>query len=93
MHGKVTFQSEGTHGLGFKIMMKCTSCNPVFIPPCPYVDKAFEINKRFFFVLRILGIGWNEAKMFCSLMNFPPPLARSYPSIIKNIYTAVQNFA
>lgn len=70
-------------------MMKCTSCNPVVIPSCLYVDKAFKINKRFFFVLRILGIGWNGVRKFCGLMDFPPLLARSlYPSIIKNIYTA-----
>ncbi|KYN12085.1 hypothetical protein ALC57_15752 [Trachymyrmex cornetzi] len=57
----VQFSIESTRGLGFKIVVSCLSCKPTFIPSCPYIKTAYEINTRFFFVMRLLGIGLRGA--------------------------------
>ncbi|KYN12721.1 hypothetical protein ALC57_15099 [Trachymyrmex cornetzi] len=53
----VRFSMKSTRGLGFKIVVSCSSCKPTFIPSCPYIKTAYEINTRFFFIMRLLGIG------------------------------------
>ncbi|XP_053945027.1 uncharacterized protein LOC128854730 isoform X6 [Anastrepha ludens] len=90
----VRFSIESTRGLGFKIVVSCLSCKPTFIPSCPYINTAYEINTRFFFVLRLLGIGLRGAMKFCGLMDLPPPLQQStYDMIINNIHSAASNIA
>ena len=47
--GVVKFTTDSTRGLGFKITISCSSCEPISIPSCPYVHTtAYEINQRFF---------------------------------------------
>lgn len=90
----IQFSIESTRGLGFKIVVSCSSCNPTFIPSCPYINTAYEINTRFFFVMRLLGIGLRGAMKFCGLMDLPPPLRQStYDMIIDNIHTAASTIA
>lgn len=69
--GDVEFTSGSIRGLGFKILVLCSSCNPTSISSCPYIQTAYEINTRFCFAMRLLGIGLNRAKKFCGLMDLP----------------------
>jgi len=55
--GDVKFAAESIRGLGFKILVSCPSCKPTSIPSCPYIKTAYEINQRFHFAMRLLGIG------------------------------------
>lgn len=85
----IKFKIEGTQGLGFNILILCTSCNPISIPSCPNIGRAYEINRRFFFAMRLLGIGLNGARKFCGIMDLPSPLAQNiYDTIVDNIYRA-----
>lgn len=90
--GDVKFRSESIRGLGFKIMVLCSSCTPTVIPSCPYINTAYEINARFFFAMRLLGISLAGAQKFCGLMDLPPPVKQAtYDVIMKNIHTAVSS--
>ncbi|KAG8234079.1 hypothetical protein J437_LFUL014539 [Ladona fulva] len=54
---------------------------------CPLIISGFEIKRRFFFALRLLGIGLGSAKKFCGIIDLPPPVAqKSYDAIVKNIH-------
>ncbi|KAG8235747.1 hypothetical protein J437_LFUL016162 [Ladona fulva] len=87
--GRINFKAGGTRGLGFKIMVICKNCDPIYIPLYPLISSGFEINRRFFFALRLLGIGLGGAKKFCGIIDLPPPVAqKSYDAIIKNIHLA-----
>ncbi|KYN12070.1 hypothetical protein ALC57_15779 [Trachymyrmex cornetzi] len=52
----VRFSIESTRGLGFKIVVSCSSCKPTLIPSCPYIKSAYEIHTRFYFVMRYWGL-------------------------------------
>lgn len=87
--GNIKFKAESTRGLGFKILVICTTCDPISIPSCPFIGSAYEINRRFFFVMRLLGLGLNGAKKFCGIMDLPPPVAQNtYDIIVNNIWRA-----
>lgn len=87
--GDIKFKTERTQGLGFNILVVCASCDPISIPSCPYIGTAYEINRRFFFAMRLLGTGLNGAKKFCGIMDLPSPLAQNiYDTIVDNIYRA-----
>lgn len=90
----VLFSTESIRGLGFKIVVTCSSCKPISIPSCPYIRTAYEINTRFFFVIRLLGIGLRGAMKFCGLMDLPPPVQQTtYDIIIDNINFSASNIA
>lgn len=89
--GDLKFLPDSTRGLGFKIVVLCSKCQPTSIPSCPYVNKtSYEINQRFFFAMRLLGVGLYGAKKFCGIMDLPAPLQQNtYDLIMKNIHAAV----
>ncbi|KYQ49804.1 hypothetical protein ALC60_11123, partial [Trachymyrmex zeteki] len=88
----VRFSIESTRGLGFKIVVSCSSCKPTFIPSCSYIKTAYEINTRFFFVMRLLGIGLRGAMKFCGLIDLPPTVQQTtYDMIIDNIHSAASS--
>lgn len=85
----VEFKAGSSRGLGLKILIVCPSCNPISIP---LIGPAYEINRRFIFAMRLLGIGLNGARQFCGLMDLPPPVVQStYYIIIKNIHKAASS--
>ena len=87
----VKFAEDDIRGLGFKIVIQCNKCGPQRIPSCPQIDKAYEINTRFVFVLRVLGLGQSAMRKFCGLMDLPKPIAQStYDAIVKKILIAAQ---
>ncbi|GFW10815.1 uncharacterized protein TNCV_4919341 [Trichonephila clavipes] len=54
------------------------------------VSDGYEVNLRFVYGLRCIGIGKSAAQIFCALMNLPPPPAkfeRLYTPIFKALET------
>lgn len=93
-NGKVKFSVASERGLGFKIVLTCEKCDPQYISSCPYVGRGYEINRRFIFAMRILGVGFKGASEFCGLMDLPPFLQKStYKLILEQLYTASKNVA
>lgn len=68
-NGKVDFKQCVKFGLGFKIVVECEKCQPRYILSCQKIGKSYEINRRFIFVMRILGLGLAGCKKFCGLMD------------------------
>ncbi|XP_074099508.1 uncharacterized protein LOC141527761 [Cotesia typhae] len=80
--GNVVFQTASTRGLGFKIVVACNNCGNEYIPSCSFVGHSYEINRRFIFVMRILGIGYEGLYKFCGLMDMPSFLDKSTHTIL-----------
>lgn len=69
-NGKIDFKQCAKAGLGFKIMVICEKCPPRYILSSQKVGtQCFEINRRFIFVMRILGLGLAGCRKFCGLMD------------------------
>lgn len=64
----IEFSQTPHRGLGFKIYMKC-SCNEVYIGSSPFINKAYEINRRILFTFRLLRFGRESLNLFCDLMD------------------------
>ncbi|XP_067210342.1 uncharacterized protein [Linepithema humile] len=93
-NGNVKFQTASSRGLGFKIALLCDNCPTEYIPSSPFIGHSYEINKRFIFVMRVLGIGLKGAGKFCALMDLPNFLDfRTYDIIAKQIHEASKNVA
>lgn len=88
--GNVTFQTASTRGLGFKILINCELCGETAsIPSCPYIGSTYEVNRRFTFTMRLLGIGLEGCKKFCGVMDLPPPVTQAtYDLHVENIRQA-----
>lgn len=85
----VSFSEESVRGLGFKIVMQCNCQNPRHIFSCPLVNKAYEINRRLVFVLRLLGVGNQGMNLFLGYMDLGTYFSqKSYECAVNNIYTA-----
>lgn len=68
-NGKVDFKQCSKFGLGFKIVVACERCDPKYILSCQQIGRMYELNRRFIFVMRILGLGLAGCKKFCGLMD------------------------
>ncbi|KAK0177232.1 hypothetical protein PV328_001308 [Microctonus aethiopoides] len=89
--GEVKFETASPRGLGFKIIILCDKCEDRAINSSPFVKHSYEINRRFIFVMRVLGIGLKGAAKFCGLMDMPVFLTQKiYDLIIDNIYSCVK---
>lgn len=89
--GNIKFETASTRGLGFKLVVKCDSCADHFIPSSPFLQHSYEINRRFIFTMRVLGLGLAGAQKFCGLMDMPNFLfEHTYIMILKNIYESVK---
>ena len=90
-HSEVQFTETSKRGLGFKIVVSCDNCDKKYIPNSPYVNKAYEINRRIIFAMRLLGVGLRGLQKFCAFMELPSPVAHSfYDSIVKVISSATE---
>ncbi|XP_029177754.1 uncharacterized protein LOC114945652 [Nylanderia fulva] len=93
-HSKVTFSESSKRGLGFKIVLSCENCDDIFIPNCPFIDNAFEINRRMIFAMRLLGIGLHGIEKFCAFMDLPRPIFHSfYDKLTRTILHATETVA
>jgi len=90
-NSNIKFKTASTRGLGFKLVVKCDSCESQLIPSSPFISHSYEINRRFIFTMRVLGIGLAGAQKFCGLMDMPNFLSEStYTLILKNIHECVK---
>ena len=67
--GAVSFQTCKKEGLGFKIKVSCEKCKePKYVPSSERINgNAYEVNYRFAFVMRVLGLGLAGCTKFCGL--------------------------
>ncbi|XP_071652727.1 uncharacterized protein [Temnothorax longispinosus] len=84
----VTFGETGSRGLGFKIAVTC-SCGVRKIDSGPFINSAFEINRRIIFVMGLLGVCKEGINLFCGLMDMCQNFNyKVYYASVENIYTA-----
>lgn len=87
----VTFTENGKRGLGFKIVISCANCDKTDVPNCPYVDKSYEINRRFVLAMRLLGVGLHRIIKFCAFLDLPRPIFQSfYDKVVHTISIATK---
>lgn len=69
--GKVSFQSCKKEGLGFNIKISCEKCKqPHYVPSSKTIDSGvLEVNYRFAFAMRLLGLGLAGCNKLCGLMD------------------------
>jgi len=88
---KVKFETASERGLGFKIVIVCDKCAARSINSSPFVGHSYAINRRFLFVMRVLGLGLKGATKFCGLMDMPAFITQNtYDIIMDNIHFCVQ---
>ncbi|XP_063986122.1 uncharacterized protein LOC135167084 isoform X2 [Diachasmimorpha longicaudata] len=68
-NGKIDFKQCSIFGLGFKLVVQCERCKPKYILSCQQIGRMYELNRRFIFVMRVLGLGLAGCKKFCGLMD------------------------
>ncbi|KYN02057.1 hypothetical protein ALC62_07126 [Cyphomyrmex costatus] len=54
------------------------------------IKNAYEINRRFCFAIRLLGIGLSGIQVFCSVMELEKMSKSTFYSILKHIHIAVK---
>lgn len=87
-HKTMSFNPSSVRSLGFKISMKC-ECSEQFINSSPMINTAFEINRRFVFTMRLLGVGLEGANLFCGLMDLCQGFSSHiYYTVLENLHVA-----
>lgn len=90
-NGNVKFHTASERGLGFKVVVSCDQCMDRSVNSSPFLQHSYEINRRFLFVMRVLGLGLKGATKFCGLMDMPAFLSQpTYDLIINNIHSCVK---
>lgn len=88
--GDVKFFKRDERGVGFKLCVVC-DCGDTLIDSSPKIGKSYEINRRFIFVMRLLGCGLAGVNNFCGLMDLGTGFYETtYYKIIENIKIAVE---
>lgn len=86
------FIKKSIRGLGFKICVECSCSDPAEINSCPLINNAYEINRRFCFVMRILGIGIHGIRNFTALMDLSSTFnSTTYYGITKTLHIVVKS--
>ena len=70
---KITFLKTCVKGLGFQVEVRCKRKKRI-INSCNKIGTDYEINRKFIFVMRLIGVGIRGIKLFCSMMD----LSHSY---------------
>lgn len=65
----IKFSRTAPRGVGFKITLKCSCPDVHYIDSSPFINKAYEINRRLVVVMRLLGVGREGINIFCSMMD------------------------
>lgn len=88
---QVRFGESSIRGLGFKIAVQY-KCNSKYINSCPLIDdKAYKINGKFIFVMRLLGVGKEDINLFCGLVDLSHGFANYlFYAVVENIYIAAK---
>lgn len=90
--GKIEFKQCSKLGLGFKIMLECENCDPRYIASSERIGQSYVINRRFIFVMRILGLGLAGCNKFCGLMDLASSFLHhsSYDFYVTKIHECVK---
>ena len=95
--GKISFHSSKKEGLGFNIKVTCEKCKEArFVPSAERIQSGvYEINYRFTFVMRILGLGLAGCEKFCALMDLSSTFLSkpTYSLYIKNMCSSIADVA
>lgn len=86
----VEFSKYGQRALGFKLCVTCT-CGSTYINSCPMIGNAFEINRRFVYIMRLIGVGLQGINIFCGLMDMGHFNSKTYYQVINHISIAVKS--
>lgn len=82
----LSFGQSGDRGLGFKISVKC-KCGTLLINFGPTINNSYEVNRRFVFAMRLLGVARQGLNMFCGIMDFGMGLSQNaYDLIVQRIH-------
>lgn len=82
----IKFYKKSIRGLGFKICVECLCSDPAEINSCPLINNAYEINRRFCFVMRMLGIGIHGIRNFTALMDLCSTFnSTTYYGVLKTV--------
>jgi hypothetical protein len=85
----IKFCRTAARGLGFKIALECECEEVRYIQSSPFINKAFEVNRRIVTAMRLLGVGREGINIFCSIMDMCQGLTiGTYYSCLDNLYTA-----
>ena len=88
--GEITFLKTCVKGLGFQVELQC-QCNKRVFDSCNRIGIDFEVNRKFFFIMRLIGIGINGMKLFCSMMDLVHDFSNHmYYSSLDNIKIATE---
>jgi len=84
------FRKSDIRGLGFKLTVMCKcEVNKSFYSS-PWINKSYEINRRFVYVLRLIGVGYSGLRNFCGFMDLTTSFSTNhYYQCIDNIKIAV----
>lgn len=86
---EIKFAESSMRGLGFKVVLQCPICGNLSIDSCPIIKNAYEINRRFTFAMRMLGIGYTGMTKLCGLLDLPHPILKTfYYKIVDQINVA-----
>lgn len=91
---KISFQSCKKEGLGFNIKVTCEKCQPRYVPSSERIEsRIYEINYRFAFAMRVLGLGLAGCDKFCGLMDLASSFMAksSYTSYINKMSKSIKN--
>lgn len=95
--GKIEFKTCKKEGLGFNIEVKCNNCKmPVYVPSSERIGRGkYEINYRFAFVMRMLGLGLAGCNKFCGLMDISSNFVSKavYNVYLKNMCDHIKSVA
>ena len=93
--GSVQFKSCKKEGIVFQIQVKCENCDPRYIPSSEKTDHHYEVNTRFAFAMRTLGLGLAGCNKFCGLMDIASNFLSkpSYLDMMKSICISVKTTA
>lgn len=85
----ITFLKYGQRGLGFKIKLVC-QCGDRFINSCHMINNAYEGNRRFMYVMRLIGVGLQGINYFCGYMDIGKTFnINLYYNIVNSISVSV----
>lgn len=66
--GDVKFDRTTGAGIAFKLIVTC-KCNTRYCGSSPCINTSYDINRRFMFAMRMLGVGLQSLKTFCGIMD------------------------
>jgi len=86
----IAFSKYGERGLGFKLCVTC-ECGSTYIDSSPHIGHAYEINRRFVFAMRLIGVGIHGINLFCGFMDLCNRFNNNtYYKIVNNVHIGVK---